>query len=348
MNQNYFSFQKLKNAFLGIFTFFVVCGPLFGDVGTELPSPPIPIANAGKYAPKIIKIQKLLDENKIWEFYNEIRLFSGEKKANWSAMGCPREQKDGEEALKVANEWLFYLLAKAPWIPTDEYVAKETLDSNKVPNFDNIMKQNLFEILTGESMFFLGEYMFFFKDKDGFDLLHVKYAISLLRAGRANEIKYMAEFETTKKKPLITSNKMPIVGSHMEDFYYRQSGKHLDPVLEKRSRSLSRQSALTYSIESLNGRRELFIRIIECFPRNGEKVQEYIKKNAYESFGYYKKFSLTPDEMCLLLLDKYFPMTKETAYLYKGLPLEKLSEIEEKIKKINAEISKQKQTPNKK
>jgi hypothetical protein len=337
MNKTCFFFRKLKNALVGILTFFVTQAPLSADRGIELPPPPIPIDSAGKYAPKIMKIQKLLDENKLWEFYNEIRLFSKEQRENWSAIGCPREQKDGEKTLKIANEWLFYMLVKAPWIPTEEYIAREPTDRNHAPNFDNNIKAQLLDLLTGKDSYSGGGYIFFFSEgKREFELLHLEYLVVLLKAFDEKDAKYKNEFETAKKRGFDRTAVVETLSNSERDAYRKKYGRYPETAEEKYSRSMRRSSMLFESRKTSSERNYWLPKIVTTFPRNGAMVQKYIKKVGCELTPKYKKYNLTSDEMCLFLLDEYFPMTRETAYLYKGLPVEKLNSIAKRVKKIDS------------
>jgi hypothetical protein len=344
MNNTHFFIKKTKNAIVGVFALFAAQVLLFGGEGVEVPPPPIPIASAGKYAPKILKIQKLLDENKIWEFYNEIRVFSKERAANWDALGRPERQEDGETTLKIANEWLFYLLVKAPWISTDEYVEKEIPDGRVVPNFDNNLKIALLELLIGQkvkSVIAGDEYLFFFEEGNRiFELLHLEYVIILLKTFDTKDVQYGKEFLVRRRKSHIPTPGLKQLSKHELSAFYEKHGRYYDPALEKHSRSLTRSHWMSGSLISLGKAKGWITKIIETFPRDGAKVQEYIKKVGCEQTDRYKVYNLTSDEMCLFLLDKYFPKTKETAYLYKGLPLGKLKSIRDKIKRIDSETLK--------
>ncbi|MDR1818405.1 MAG: hypothetical protein LBR07_09640 [Puniceicoccales bacterium] len=78
---------------------------------------------------------------------------------------------------------------------------------------------------------------------------------------------------------------------------------------------------------------KLLSRIVAFFPRNGSMVRKYIKKAGFSLNPQFSQFKLSEDEVCFYLLDKYFPKTKETAYLYEGFPADIEKTVREKMSK---------------
>ena len=100
---------------------------------------------------------------------------------------------------------------------------------------------------------------------------------------------------------------------HLEE-EVAHSNKYEDPAVKRyehlRERILDRAAWPKPQDRSYKYR--FVLTLVMTFPRDSAKVHEYLRKAGYST-----------DEECAEAISTIFPMTKETAYLYEDLKLEK-------------------------
>jgi hypothetical protein len=243
-------------------------------------------------------------------------------------------------------EWMVYLLANSTLLSDDEYLAmtkgdiydawSETTVKYELfeymgyfPLVDEIIEKHLASIYekAGQKQpdaEALAKMVRQVKEK------HVEWYIGLTNLARkerkqaleeVGKMKYKSTpwHEVPKFPPLVippgTTDKehCRLSEKHIMEELAHQI-KHENPAIKRHERLRQRilQRASWRDVDRDYNMRQFVFTLVMTFPRDGAKVRECLRKAGYST-----------DEECAKAIATIFPMTKETAFLYEGLKLQK-------------------------
>ncbi|MDR1818263.1 MAG: hypothetical protein LBR07_08905 [Puniceicoccales bacterium] len=298
---------KTSIKFLLVWLFFsgtnILCIAGTDDVPGIVP-PRMEQEKAGRFSSEVKHFEALLNEGKLWEFYAELYKTYNQR-CEFCAEKDIRKWSDyNGEAIRVANEWIFFFVAKAPHLGADEAIQKgfppKTIDDISFKRY----ALRLF--LTDEN--YIGEcFIMFSGENEWARYAHMENAVSLVKWFHLSATKNREEL---RKFNADESQKAKVANISKDDAL-----KQLKDPQSPISVFLAKKRRLERSAASLEIDDEivplLLTRIIEFFPRNGSMVRKYIKKAGFSLNPQFLQFKLSEDEVCFYLLDKYFPKPKK-------------------------------------
>jgi hypothetical protein len=297
-------------------------------VPPAFPRPLVYQREAGKYLADIEKLQSLLNQKKGLEFYEEVdKIFSKIKKIR------KEENRDSENVTreeKVLSEWIFYYTIKLPLMQNEEMDKHHVVDRPDVMRklfiCSRFCKENIAETAkllsvdeksllrnrvetTTDLLSFLRKVENYANDTQ----LHRNETAVLMEQLQATEEAYMEEIRRNKGATGYSG--------------FSPAGQLLWNKIGERD---LRRSSLVQMIPLFVGFcEEPYVRkLLECFPNQEKTIHEYIKKSNIARRNPKRYLPLPAEVEIANLLRRTVGRSKETAWLYKGLPSE------EKILKI--------------
>jgi hypothetical protein len=302
---------------------------------SKLPAPVFPFEATGVRRASLEKIQELLRENKIWDFYKAADKIIAEIEDK------KEEHHDSifaEDDL-VALEWLFYIVTPAPLIPDEEYLEKTNYNEGAEWDEIRVKKRILYHIerSTIKEEIIQKRLILAYRRTTGKEP-NVEF---LAKAARENNINHLIYFtamtkfffethEAALKKyhsiqyvptPGFVSKSVPLPDfrpemssaekQRLHKEFLRADRASEDPAGDRFVAAKSRQTQKGMSdVHQDTYQKEFVWRVVSTFPQDAAMVQKYIKLAGYSS-----------DEKCAKVIAILFPKTAETAYLYEGLSL---------------------------
>lgn len=329
------------------------------DNASDIPFPFVPIAELGKQRTVVEKAKTALTDGNLWDFYEIAWTFIREcEKIKLEEKRF--EPKTREEAM--ALEWLYYFIVTAPMISTEEYLQKHASIANKGFGNDISNKAHLIGIIRTEksdnptlrnSLKRVYKNTYGIEYKEIFDenerrqteIAHIAYYAALIKSFHSiyqNAQLAKKELSYAPTPGYVSPRPSPITASmsreqiiERQKKYQEDREKHADParaVFRKKNARLSSIISILNPIRK-DVRVPFVKKVIRCFPRDGIKVQEYLRKAGFSS-----------NEECASLLEEVYPRTSETAYLFQGLPTEaEVAQYRKEKARSNAEKGRQAQ-----
>ena len=289
-----------------------------------IPKPDVPVSQTGKYREILEKMEFHLQNDEHQEFYTAAYNFlAANKKERYAISRYWAET--AEEA--TAIEWIYYYVVITPFVPTEIAIRKMMEKPLEFKAFqDDIRAKNevfsfLFIDITPSpnhvesyqrSQGLLGKPEIFPKQTPEFTERRAVYLAALVQSLTKAHAKAQEEYAKVKYVPDPNYKAPKYSRDTLEEYreYEEELRKHPDPARIRQDGQHRRQIDI---ISLLPSKGTVVRRFVYGFPRNGVKVQEYLRKAGYAT-----------DEECAEAIATIFPMTKETAYLYEGLKLEKI------------------------
>jgi hypothetical protein len=344
-NQNFYSFFFYPKRLLMslMFSLFIVVN-LFSATLPELAvtKPSTAFSETGEYRGMLEKMHLFLQEDELWDFYLTVADFI---KKTQPAMEESRSwPKSKEEA--IALEWMYYFVTIAPIVPAEIWTQKiDSLSASAKKQIwpDVYIKNHVLASLVSTKMddpSFRESNLGVYRRKHGLTtnpelfstqeskLAHVAYVAVLMRFSQT--VCEQMRREQAAAKFIPTPGFVPLTPPYpkiqregtpeeIAKQMRQQSQQHTIEAKKMRTDPASAafyavQARRTFVIHNLNSSRHMgtFLRkLILTFPRDGATIQKHIRMAGYES-----------DEECALAIEDIFPRTKETRFLFQGLPSE--------------------------
>jgi hypothetical protein len=272
---------------------------------SPLPKPLVPLHSSGEdYMPHLEKMEKLLEEGKIFALYTEIQNVKRKMNSNMEIRRVKGKVIHTHEEV-VAFEWLAYYVSSAPPFTADMF------DLNVIPydarNFDFSWKASIAVMLLNEDIEKKAKSLSV--DTKKINTLHIIYLQKIFNSFFDSKL----QLEISKKKEMSRISKI--------DEELRKAGHEpksdfdrLEELKSERNRTVKMLSLKNYRISEcrfhVEGMEKKFVdRIIKSFPHDGKGVQDAIIRSGYNS-----------KEKCRDLLLRTTVRDKNTEYLFIGLP----------------------------